>query len=45
MANISSIDPELMIRMLLIGNCYGIRQERDIWISTSNWIAVILINP
>jgi transposase len=40
-----SVDPELMIRMLLIGNCYGIRHERDIWISTSNWIAVILINP
>jgi len=23
-----SIDPELMIRMLIIGYCYGIRQER-----------------
>ena len=23
-----SIDPELMIRMLLIGYCYGIRSER-----------------
>jgi transposase len=25
-----SIDPELMIRMLLIGYCYGIRSERRI---------------
>lgn len=24
----SSIDPELMIRMLLVGYCYGIRWER-----------------
>ena len=23
-----SIDPELMIRMLLVGDCYGIRSER-----------------
>jgi transposase len=24
-----SIDPELMIRMLLVGYCYGIRSERQ----------------
>src|SRR3954467_13579581 len=26
-----SIDPELMIRMLLIGYCFGIRSERRLW--------------
>ena len=25
-----SVDPELMIRMLLIGYCYGIRSERQL---------------
>src|SRR5215471_14287009 len=25
-----SIDPELLIRMLLIGYCFGIRSERDV---------------
>src|ERR1700686_5919476 len=26
-----SIDPELMIRMLIVGYCYGIRSERRLW--------------
>src|ERR1700675_4054974 len=26
-----SIDPELMIRMLIIGYCFGIRSERRLW--------------
>src|SRR4051812_30494105 len=26
-----SIDPELLIRMLLVGYCYGIRSERRLW--------------
>jgi hypothetical protein len=26
-----SIDPELMIRMLIVGYCYGIRFERRLW--------------
>lgn len=26
-----SIDPELMIRMLLVGYCYGIRSERRLY--------------
>lgn len=25
-----SIDPELMIRMLIVGYCYGIRSEREL---------------
>jgi transposase len=27
-----SIDPELMIRMLIVGYCYGIRFERRLWV-------------
>src|SRR4030095_11998588 len=26
-----SVDPELMIRMLIVGYCYGIRSERRAW--------------
>src|SRR5258707_15788655 len=26
-----SIDPELLVRMLLVGYCYGIRSERRFW--------------
>src|SRR5258705_5058475 len=26
-----SIDPELMIRMLIVGYCFGIRSERRLW--------------
>ena len=26
-----SVDPELLIRMLIIGYCYGIRSERRLW--------------
>src|SRR2546423_13415185 len=26
-----SIDPELLVRMLLVGYCYGIRSERRVW--------------
>jgi transposase len=26
-----SIDPELLVRMLLVGYCYGIRSERRLW--------------
>src|SRR5580765_8303404 len=26
-----SVDPELMIRMLIVGYCYGIRSERKLW--------------
>src|SRR3984885_15757786 len=26
-----SIDPELIIRMLIVGYCYGIRFERKLW--------------
>ena len=26
-----SVDPELMIRMLIIGYCHGIRSERRLW--------------
>jgi hypothetical protein len=29
-----SIDPELMIRMLIVGYCYGIRFERRLWRSS-----------
>ena len=29
-----SIDPELMIRMLVVGYCYGIRSERRLWRKT-----------
>ena len=26
-----SVDPELLIRMLLVGYCFGIRSERRLW--------------
>src|SRR6201985_219609 len=26
-----SIDPELLIRMLIVGYCFGIRSERRLW--------------
>jgi hypothetical protein len=31
----SSIDPELMIRMLIVGYCYCIRFERKLWTRSS----------
>jgi transposase len=30
----TSIDPELMIRILLVGYCYGIRSERRLCVKT-----------
>ena len=30
-----SIDPELLIRMLLVGYCFGIRSERRLWFGAS----------
>ena len=39
----SSIDPELMIRMLIVGYCYCIRFERKLWTrSSENWILSLL---
>jgi transposase len=32
-----SIDPELMIRMLLVGYCFGIRSERRLWEEVQNY--------
>jgi Transposase domain (DUF772) len=41
-----SIDPELMIRMLIVGYCYCIRFERKLWTrSSANWILSLLWPP
>ena len=33
-----SVDPELMIRMLLVGYCYSIRSERRLWVPVEGFL-------
>ena len=40
-----SIDPELMIRMLLVGYCYGIRSERRLCEETHLNLGVSMVLP
>src|SRR5204862_1696152 len=39
-----SIDPELMIRMLIVGYCYGIRSERKLYqeVELSSRVSLVL---
>lgn len=44
-----SIDPELMIRMLLIGYCMGVRSERrlceEVHLNLDKWVSMIELEP
>ena len=40
-----SIDPELMIRMLIVAYCYGIRSERRLCEEVDLHLAVPLVLP
>jgi transposase len=40
-----SIDPELMIRMLVVGYCYGIRSQAEIMRGSASELGVSVVLP